>query len=246
MFSTAPLWHTLFEFLAFFIGFQFYQRLRKTQQDAISTDHRWVLIASAIIGALVGSRLLGALENPGLFFTGGGSVGWWYYYQSKTILGGLLGGTWAVEITKRVLGLRARSGDLFVFPILLGMWIGRIGCFLMGTLEPTYGTVTEGWWGMDLGDGQLRHPTALYEMIWLSLTFGGLWVLRNRGRYPSGGLYFLFMVGYLMYRFGVGFIQPYPEVWYGLSTLQIAAVVGLIYYLLFDGLLLRWLWQKTS
>lgn len=47
------------------------------------------------------------------------------------------------------------------------MIIGRIGCFLTGIYEETYGIPTDSVFGMHLGDQYLRHPVALYEIGFL-------------------------------------------------------------------------------
>ena len=56
--------HLILEYLAFFLAFRYYVFLRKRQEDAISSDNRLSIIIGAIFGALVGSRLVGFLENP--------------------------------------------------------------------------------------------------------------------------------------------------------------------------------------
>ncbi len=220
--------HTIFELLAFFAGFRYYLYLRSPEKDAISDQGRLWIIIGATFGALIGSRLVGALENPQQFFSA--SAGWLYYYQSKTIVGGLLGGLWGVELVKKIIGEKHSSGDLFTFPIILGMIIGRIGCFSMGVHEPTYGLPTDLPWAMDLGDGLLRHPTALYEIAVLVLIWIGLTLVEGRCVLVSGGRFKFFMVAYLTYRLLVEFIRPGIDLALGMSSLQWACLLGLVYY----------------
>lgn len=220
--------HLIFELLAFSVGFRYFIWLRRRQEDRISDINRLWVFVGATAGALLGSRLLGALENPDLFFSG--KNGWLYYYQSKTIIGGLLGGLIGVENIKKVIGERHSSGDLFTFPLILAMIIGRIGCFSSGIAEPTYGIPSALPWAMDLGDGILRHPTALYEIIFLVLLWWGLLQLPKYYKPISGAYFQLFMTGYLFYRFGVEFIRPGVDVVLGLNVLQLACLGGLIYY----------------
>ena len=179
-------------------------------------------------GALIGSWLLGALEDPSLFFNPKGN--WLYYFQSKTIIGALLGGLAGVEIAKKIVGETRSSGDLFVFPLILGMMIGRVGCFSMGVAEPTYGIASSLPWALDLGDGIPRHPTALYEILFLLLLWWALRALRTRFNFEEGALFKLFMVAYLLYRFSVAFIQPVKGWLWGLGSLQLACLIGLLYY----------------
>ena len=86
-------------------------------------------------------------------------------------MGGLFGGLLGVELAKKIIGERQSSGDLFTLPIIAGIFIGRIGCFLAGTNEFTYGSETTFFFGMNLGDDVLRHPLALYELVFLILLF---------------------------------------------------------------------------
>ena len=89
-------------------------------------------------------------------------------YSNKTIIGGLLGGLFGVELIKKVIEEKKASGDLFTYPVMLALIIGRIGCFSMGVYEETYGLPTTLPWGVKLGDNIPRHPVCLYE---ISLAF---------------------------------------------------------------------------
>jgi prolipoprotein diacylglyceryltransferase len=227
----APLIHFLLESLAIILALTYYANLRKSNPDPISDDHRLSLLIAATFGAVIGSRLLGGLESPQIFLTGGGQTGWLYYLQAKTIVGGLLGGLWAIEITKKANGIRQRSGDVYTYPLILAMMIGRVGCLAMGVGEPTYGVPTDSFPGIDLGDGIPRHATALYEIVFL----GGLWLtlrwISRRFTLRPGRLFMLYLSSYLVYRFLVGFIQP-VELIYGLGAIQWACLLGLGWYVL--------------
>jgi prolipoprotein diacylglyceryltransferase len=87
----------------------------------------------------------------------------------KTIVGALISGLIAVELMKRYIGVRQSTGDLYAIPLALGIAIGRIGCFLTGLSDNTYGTPTTLPWAINFGDGIPRHPTQLYEIIFLLL-----------------------------------------------------------------------------
>lgn len=98
------------------------------------------------------------LENPVL---DSGTITFAYLFNLKTIMGGLFGGLLGVEATKWRIAEKNSSGDLFTLPVIVGIFIGRIGCFLAGTNEFTFGTTTSFVTGIDLGDGLRRHPIAL-------------------------------------------------------------------------------------
>jgi len=212
-----------------FIGFRYFLYLRKQQGDRVENSNRIWAIIGAIFGALFGSRLLGALENPpGLL---GADNVLFYIYQNKTIVGGLLGGLAGVELIKKAIGERHSTGDLFVYPLILAMIIGRIGCFSMGIYEETYGLPTSLPWGMNLGDGLLRHPVSLYEIIFLVALWQLLALIGRRWPLVNGGRFKLFMIAYLLFRFLLDFIKPGYRFAFGLGSIQLACLAGLCYYL---------------
>jgi phosphatidylglycerol---prolipoprotein diacylglyceryl transferase len=132
--------HVLFETLGMAVGFRYFVWLRGKQPDRIHDVNRVWIIIGAAFGALVFSRLAGALENPvNLFHTKHLLL---YLFANKTIVGGLLGGLLMVEVTKKIIHERSSSGDLFTYPLILAMMIGRIGCFTSGMEEETYGIPT--------------------------------------------------------------------------------------------------------
>lgn len=193
----------------------------------------------AMVGALVGSRLIAILETPeelpNLTFS--------ILYASKTIAGGLLGGLFGVELIKKFIGVRVASGDLYVIPILVALFIGRIGCFLMGIAEPTYGIETKFFMGMNLGDGLRRHPVALYEMIYLVLLFGLFQSIKHK-ELRNGDRFKLFMVLYFLYRFVIEFLKPYQPLYLDLSSIHWSAIFILLYYYKFLIRMFRTIFAK--
>jgi len=221
--------HLVFEILAFVLGFQYYLYLRKKTFDNITTEHRFWIIINGALGAAIFSKVLGLLEHPELITLSQQNIV--YLFASKTIVGGLLGGILGVELTKKYLGIKYSSGDLFCFPLILGMIIGRIGCFLSGIEDGTHGLPTHFIVGMDLGDGITRHPTALYEIIILILIWIFLQNAQKKWDLVNGRLFQLFMISYLSWRFGIEFLKPvYQYEPFGLSAIQMACLVGLLYY----------------
>ena len=74
-----------------------------------------------------------------------------------------------MEFAKKLLVVRVSSGDLMVYPLLLALVIGRIGCFLEGLDDGTFGVAYSLPWAIDFGDGIRRHPTQLYELLFALL-----------------------------------------------------------------------------
>lgn len=230
--------HPVLETLAYLIGFRLYLWTR-SKGHMSAQQSIWIVVA-AIIGAAAGSKILYWFEDPMK------TIQYWhdftYMMEGKTIVGGLLGGLIGVEWMKKRVGVNGSTGDDMVIPLIVGMSIGRIGCFLTGLDDHTYGTATHWWTGIDFGDGILRHPTQLYEIVFL-LTLGTiLLIVRHRSRQgllyiPNGGLFQLFMTAYLLQRLLVDFIKPVPHPYLGLNNIQVACILGIIYYL---RLLIQW------
>ena len=215
--------HFLFESIAYAVALRLTLRHRS---DALTAAQRSSILVGGMVGALLGAKVLVLLQHIDLLWKA------WLQFlllglQGKTVVGALLGGLVGVEVTKKRIGVQQSTGDRFVEPLIIGMAIGRIGCFLTGLSDRTYGTVTRLPWGVDFGDGLLRHPTQLYEVVFL---MGLLLVLKAR-RWPrSGDAFKLFMIAYLLFRFAIDFIKPdFHPIW-NLSAIQIACLLGLVYY----------------
>jgi phosphatidylglycerol:prolipoprotein diacylglycerol transferase len=218
--------HPIFESLAYFTGFRIYQRQRNSVGDFLSSSDRLWIVAAAIAGAAIGSKVLGWFENPAetlahwhdpLFLIGG-----------KTIVGAFLGGTMLVEWTKRRLGICRRTGDLFAVPLALGTAVGRVGCLLAGLNDRTYGIPTSLPWAIDFGDGIARHPTQAYEIVFL-LALAWLMNWFNRQPHREGDTFRLFLISYFGWRLLIDFLKPEPRLW-GLTSIQWTCFLALLWY----------------
>lgn len=221
--------HLIFEILAFAIGYRFYIHLKSKINDPYSREERLILLIAAAFGALIFSRLIGALENVQEWQ--GAPNFWLYLYSTKTIVGGFIGGWLLVEIAKLFLKKTASSGDILVFPIIIALIIGRLGCFSQGIHEMTYGNPTTFLTGMDLGDGILRHPLALYEIIFLILVALVLHLHQKNKKLPDGFQFKLFMFLYFLYRFFADWMKPHFPLFFGLTSIQIAILITYLFNL---------------
>lgn len=185
------------------------------------------MIAAAIAGAALGSRVLYWLEDPRQTLAHWRQLS--YVLGGKTVVGGLIGGWIAVEIAKRWAGISSRTGDLFAVPLAVAIAIGRIGCHFAGLEDQTYGTPTSMPWGVDLGDGVSRHPAVLYESAALC-TLAFMLARVQRRPHTSGDIFKGFMVGYMLIRVVVDVFKAGHPLVPGLTTIQIAALAVIAYY----------------
>lgn len=219
--------HYVFDLLAYSGGVRLFLRERRRLGDTIDTHARWSVIAAAILGAAIGSKVLFWLEDPRETLAHWNDIT--FLLGGKTIVGGLIGGLIGVEMEKRWAGLTRRTGDLFAMPLAAGIAVGRIGCFLSGLADRTYGTPSSLPWAVDFGDGVTRHPTQLYESIVMAVVAIVLGRLTTRP-HREGDVFKLFMTIYFGLRVMVDFLKPEPAVLFRLSSLQWASVAVLLYY----------------
>jgi prolipoprotein diacylglyceryltransferase len=222
--------HTVVEALAYFVGFRVFLRERRRLALPVLADseHSLVIGAAAIVGAAIGAKLGYWIEDPENAFANfpdGRRL-----LEGKTIVGALLGGLAGVELAKRIVGAKGSSGDAFALPLMIGIAIGRVGCFLGGLADHTYGNPTALPWGVDFGDGIARHPTQLYEIAFLVALIAVVHARRRAFREP-GDRFRFFMVGYLAFRLAIDAIKPMPYVYFGIfSGIQLLCIAGLCYY----------------
>lgn len=221
--------HPVLETIGIFMGMRYYFFLKKRNPGNLKGIKSIAVLLGAMVGAFLGSKIIGNLENPSLLFEAENPVR--FFWSNNTIVGGLAFGLIGVEIAKKLVGHRESTGDLIVFPLLTAMIIGRVGCFLTGVYEPTFGLPTDSVFGMNLGDGIKRHPVALYEIIFLTILFIGLQFIKRYKTYQSGFLFQVFMLTYFIFRLLTEFLKPCYEVIFALGTLQLVCIIMILYYL---------------
>ena len=205
--QTALLFHATTEWLALSGGFMLYNHIRKRR------GHPSALASKGGIWVL-------AHSNPKQF--------WLVVMSGQSVVGGLLGGWLGVEIGKKIGGITSRTGDDFVAPILLGLVIGRTGCFVAGLYDGTYGVHTALPWGVDFGDGA-RHPTQLYEWLAALIALITLPKWRQYFAHEQGLSFRVLMFGYLLWRLIIDSIKPVPAGWWlGMSGIQWVCLFALL------------------
>ncbi|GEN71917.1 prolipoprotein diacylglyceryl transferase [Chryseobacterium lathyri] len=228
IFGKTVLAHPVFETLGIFLGMRFYFYLKRKSAEKLSFNTSAAVLIGATAGALIGSKLIGNLENPYVLFE---NFSFKRFWTNNTIVGGLAFGLIGVEWAKKIVGHKESTGDLIVYPLILAIIIGRIGCFLTGVHEETYGLPTDSMFGMHLGDEYLRHPVALYEIAFLIVLWACLKIIEKKRKYPSGFIFQAFMLSYFTFRFFLDFIKPKIDIIGNLGTIQLVSLSVIIYYI---------------
>lgn len=216
--------------LGIFAGARWFFRARRAAgHGGALAGPNYAVAIGCMLGAAVGNRLVAWLQQPEM-----AARLWsdpWLWMSGQSMVGGLLGGLIGVEVAKSLRGQRQSTGDHFVAPVLLGLAIGRVGCFIAGRYDDTAGVPTQAWTGVDFGDGLPRHPTQLYEIVFVLL----LWTLLARARNSLStrpGLQFkLMLCAYLAWRLCIDFLKPVPHAYIlGLSGIQFTCALALALY----------------
>lgn len=166
---------------------------------------------------------------------------WEYYSQNPggiiggtglTIYGAILGailGIWICsKFTKFKFGYLA---DVIAPGLILAQTIGRIGCTINGCC---YGKECSLPWAVvythpeSFGPiGIPVHPTQVYEIIFLVITFIIILFLRGRIK-PEGSLFFVYLSMYSAWRIGVGFLREGTSFLFGLHQAQVIGIIVLV------------------
>lgn len=241
-----PYFHAITDIIAIFIGVQLY--LRSRVQDSVPESDRLFIIIGALFGALIGSRLIAALEDPSLFLNPPTAL---YYVTGKTIIGGIAGGILGVEGIKKLIGIHVWTGDRTVLPLAVAIIVGRTGCFFTGVSDGTVGGPCNYVWCLEQGDGILRHPNSLYEILFV-LVFLALWFLMRQNKsciykqiqnFP-GVLFRIFIISYFGIRFVIEFLKETNPLFGPMNSIQIVCLAFCVWYL--KDLMIVWKSRRNT
>lgn len=231
--EAAARLHGLLEFAAMALGAALYRRARRRSGlPAMTAQGSFALMVGLLVGAGLGNKLVFLIERPDLwqaFWQGGQPL-----RLGQSLVGGLLGGLIGIELAKALTRQPASTGDLMVWPLAAGIALGRVGCFLAGLHDDTYGLPSTLPWTLDLGDGLPRHPTALYEIAFVLTLAALLYRWRDRLALVPGLAFKIFLSGYLLWRLLIDLLKPVRVPYaLGLSGIQWVCLLALLCYLPF-------------
>src|SRR5262249_2400051 len=177
-------------------------------------------LAALVFGAGIGAYLFGTLN---LWLSGQGGI-------ARSVEGAIAGGIVAIELYKWRNGIRLRTGARFALPLAIGIAIGRIGCYVAGLDDFTYGTPTPPPWGHDFSDGVVRHPLQLQQSLAMA-AFAAVYIVaifRRDDAVITNGFY-LALAWYGLQRFLWEFFKPYGALIGPLTLFHLLSLFILLY-----------------
>lgn len=193
---TLQAWGTMLA-LAFAVGIFFSARELKRRggdPEKIIDASLWVVIAS-----IVSARLFYILGNINEFQSDWLSI-FKMWEGGATLFGGIVGAViaYTMYIRKKKIDFWEITEPVIYF-LPLGVFIGRIGCFL---IHDHMGRITNVPWGMEYIDGTIRHETTIYNGLAMLMLFI-LFVLLRRYKWSvrTGFFTTLFLLWYGISRF---------------------------------------------
>lgn len=234
--ETAHIVHFIIEWLAVLVGVQSYRVLKKRylskhpdspQKSGLLSSGSFAVAIGCILGAAIGNKLLFVIESPQTWAEYGVAA----LAMGQTVAGGMIGGLIGIEVAKKIVGIRYSTGDLFVVPFCVGLMVGRVGCFVAGLHDGTYGIATTLPWGIDFGDGILRHPTQVYDQLCALVMLVVLYFLYPYLKSVAGLSFKLLFMSYMLWRVFVDGLKPVPyEYWLGMSGIQWGCLLATLIY----------------
>jgi len=219
--------HLIFDLLAYAVGTLLAVKVFKSKTQLIENENvRYAYYTTVIVGAFFGAFIVGSINTYISVESESLIIG-------KSILGAIMGGTIAVETFKKIMNIKGSTGAYLVPSLAIGIAIGRVGCFLSGLQDYTYGIATDSFLGYDFGDGITRHPVQLYESAVMALFFiYVLYVYFKNRFYFEKYIFYQFILLYAIQRFIWEFLKPYETIALGLNVFQFFCL-GLIIYSLY-------------
>ena len=196
----------LFIGLAFLAGYGYF--FKEAKKQGMEENKILGLALTLFFGAIIGSRLGYVAQFPARYFSSPGEI-FEFTAGGLTFYGGLLGavifGWLYLRRSKPQRGKLdlLKTANLLAPAAAIGIFIGRIGCFLINDHQGAPANLP---WAIRWLDGISRHPVALYLSLNGLMLFLILLFLKSRLKRP-GHLAFIFLTYYAASRFLLDFTR---------------------------------------
>ena len=225
-----PTWHVVVA-IGIITAYLYAHHLRKNFYPTLEKKLLFESFLISYVAAYLGARSLTILieEDPRSFYDFFSKLG---QFGGLTFFGGLL-----AALVSQMIYLRKRKEEkkiLFCIAgqsVLLGLSIGRIGCFLNGD---DYGIPTSYWWSVSFPNHAHpvpRVPVQLLESFFVFLLMLFIYFLQKRRNQKPEELGLFSLRGYCVLRFFLEFLRDDKRgFWFGdlLSTSQVICVFLLL------------------
>lgn len=197
-----------------------YFAVKETKRLGEDPDHLYNMVLWGLPAGIIGARLYYVIFSFADYKDNLISV--FYIWEGGiAIYGGVIAALAAGILYCRKHKLSAwKFLDIGAFGFLIGQCIGRWGNFVNGE---AFGTETNLPWRMAV-NGQMVHPTFLYESLWNLALFLFLWFTRKKHGF-EGRTISLYMVGYGVGRF---FIEGLRTDSLYLGNFRISQIVSIV------------------
>ena len=204
------------------------------RKSKISTDIVYTAAIWAVIGGLVGARLVHVVDHWDVYKTNPGQI---FGFEGLAIYGAILGASAAVWLASKVHRFSfAPFADMVTPGALLAQAVGRVGCTINGCC---YGKTTTLPWGFVYSNpnsfapiGVPTEPAVVYELLFDLALFAVVWKLRGKLR-PDGSLFVFYLAAFSVGRFFIAFSRDpgsQGTILFGwlIQAQVIAVLVGLV------------------
>ncbi len=178
------------------------KRLRKGAKSQLTSEQQLKNLAGLITGAIIGSKIP-VILSYGFDVT--------VILSSKSIYGALIGAYFGINISKYLSRIKGNFGDLYILPLCVGVFFGKIGCFFYGCC------------------GSMSYPVQIWTAGFHLILFFFFYFIHKR-KCLTGGHFALYMILYSFYRFCIEFLRTEPRIVYDFTIYQIMAVIFLPYF----------------
>jgi phosphatidylglycerol:prolipoprotein diacylglycerol transferase len=199
-------------FLALGFSLGYFEALRRAIREGENPRHIENLFLIVVASAVLGSRLFHVFfEDPVYYFRNPAKI-LAVWEGGYTFYGGMLIGLLGVYLYARIKRIHfLRFADIATPSVLLGLMLGRIGCFLAGCC---WGKPTRMPWGVIFSHPDsfaadhvhALHPTQLYESFLAGSLLVWLWARFSKRTY-DGQIFFHGLIGYALGRFVIEFFR---------------------------------------
>jgi phosphatidylglycerol---prolipoprotein diacylglyceryl transferase len=188
-------------------------------EDPIARRKYRVLQLCTLIGALTGAKLaaiVGDLRFPLEPITAHQA----FFETGRSITGGLLFGFLTAELLKPLLRYHEPPNNRFATILPFSIAIGRVGCLFAGCC---LGIEWHGPWAMADAEGILRHPAALYDLVF-HVILGVIFIVMSRRKLLPGRFFAIHLIAYGIFRFSIEPLRDTRDYLGPLSAYQLFAL----------------------